>query len=54
MSFFVRFLYAFRAAEKIVSKFVEEGEVEDMSLVSDGLRFSSSGDKIRPQAQEDA
>ena len=28
MSFFVWFLYAFRAAEKIVSKFVEEVEVD--------------------------
>ena len=28
MSCFVRFLYAFRAVEKIVSKFVEEVEVD--------------------------
>ena len=29
MSFFVWFLYAFRAAEKIVSKIVEEVEVDE-------------------------
>ena len=52
MSFFVWFLYAFRAAEKIVSKFMEEIEVEDIKLVADVLGFSSSRDKIR--AQEDA
>ena len=47
MSFFVRFLYAFRAAEKIVSKFVEEGELDDIMLVAGGLGFSISRDKIR-------
>ena len=40
MSFFVWFLYAFRAVEKIVSKFVEEVEVDgtwNIMLDVDGL-----------------
>jgi hypothetical protein len=43
ISFFVCFLYAFNAAEKIVSKLVEEVEVDgtwDIVLVIEGLGFT--------------
>ena len=43
MSFFVCFLYTFKASEKIVSKFVEEMEVDETFDIGQSKRRSCSG-----------